>query len=112
MLKHPKSRPENQFTKAGLVEHLLDARDLRIDLGKEHELSVFVSDMSRVAHGQARPQRTWQPYGVLPPLNLLKRGSGVSSSTQAGIMLPAPITAHLNAFALDRAGGVIACRGA
>ena len=38
MLKHPKSKPENQLAKASLVQHLLEVPDPRIDRRKEHEL--------------------------------------------------------------------------
>ena len=38
MLKHPKSKPENQLAKGSLVEHLSEVPDPRIDRRKEHEL--------------------------------------------------------------------------
>lgn len=38
MLKHPKSKPENQLAKASLVQHLSEVPDPRIDRRKEHEL--------------------------------------------------------------------------
>lgn len=38
MLTHPKSKPENQFAKTSLVQHLSEVPDPRIDRRKQHEL--------------------------------------------------------------------------
>lgn len=38
MLKHPKSKPENQLAKSSLVQHLSEVPDPRLDRRKEHEL--------------------------------------------------------------------------